>query len=221
MMVGLIHLLRPSQHADLAAWDGYQANRRRLLQHVYDEQIDNVFVVTGDTHANWLFENNLETTLQGTNDTSSLKVVETTENSYQRGTVVEFGGTAVSSNGWGNSWGSYDNHTVGAKAMVENNPTLLYSDAFRKSGSHCFTSPRAPWKLQRLIGLLAIDRGYMTLTVNYTHVETSWYEYPGNQQARVPENRTLAMRAVVEAGMNQVQRPLQQPTFGAIKPGNF
>jgi alkaline phosphatase D len=65
------------------------------------------------------------------------------------------------------------------------------------------------------------DRGYMTLSVNYTHVETSWYEYPGNQQARVPENRTLAMRAVIEAGSNHVQRPLQKPTFGAIKPGNY
>jgi alkaline phosphatase D len=115
------------------AWDGYQANRNRLLKHVYDEQIDNVFVVTGDTHANWLFENNLETTLQGTNDTATLKTIATTENEYQRGTIVEFGGTAVSSNGWGNSWGSYENHTVGAKAMVENNPTLLYSDAFRMS----------------------------------------------------------------------------------------
>jgi alkaline phosphatase D len=163
--------------------------------------------VTGDTHANWLFENNLETTLQGSNDTSTLRVIKTTENSYQRGTVVEFGGTAVSSSGWGNSWGSYENSTVGAKAMVENNPTLLYADGFSKWSSFDDAHPS--------------DRGYMTLTVNYTHVETSWYEYPGNQQARVPEARTLAMRAVVEAGMNQVQRPLQQPTFGAIKPGNF
>lgn len=115
------------------AWDGYQANRRRLLQHVYDNQIDNVFAVTGDTHANWLFENNLETTLQGSNDTSTLKTIKTTSNEYQRGTIVEFGGTAVSSSGWGNSWGSYENSTVGAKAMVENNPTLLYADGFSKS----------------------------------------------------------------------------------------
>lgn len=61
----------------------------------------------------------------------------------------------------------------------------------------------------------------MTLTVNYTHVETSWYEYPGNQEARVPEGRKLAMRATIEAGMNQVQRPLLQPNFGAVKPGNY
>jgi len=195
------------------AWDGYQANRRRLLQHVYDNQIDNVFAVTGDTHANWLFENNLETTLQGSNDTSTLKTIKTTINEYQRGTIVEFGGTAVSSSGWGNNWGSYENSTVGAKAMVENNPTLLYADGFSKSS--------LAFPLRGARNELIPDRGYMTLTVNYTHIETSWYEYPGNQQARVPDNRQLAMRAVVEAGMNQVQRPLQQPAFGAIKPGNF
>lgn len=120
----------------MIAWDGYQANRRRLLKHVYDEQIDNVFVVTGDTHANWLFENNIDTTLQGSNDTSTLKNISTTENAYERGTVVEFGGTAVSSNGWGNSWDSYEDHLTGAKAMVENNPTLLYADGYRKYHSH-------------------------------------------------------------------------------------
>jgi alkaline phosphatase D len=60
----------------------------------------------------------------------------------------------------------------------------------------------------------------MTVSINYTHLETSWYGYPGNQQASVPSNRTLAMRAVVEAGQNHVQRPLMKPTFGAIKPGN-
>lgn len=65
-----------------------------------------------------------------------------------------------------------------------------------------------------------VDRGYMTVSVNYTHLETSWYEYPGNQQQRVPNNRTLAFRSVQPVGLNQVQRPLMQPKFGAIKPGN-
>jgi len=61
----------------------------------------------------------------------------------------------------------------------------------------------------------------MRVSVNYTHLETTWYSYPGNQQARVPQNRTMAMSAIVEAGMNQVQRPLNQPTFGRVKEGNF
>lgn len=60
----------------------------------------------------------------------------------------------------------------------------------------------------------------MTVTVNYTHLETTWYEYPGNQQARVPNNRTMAFRASQQAGMNQITRPLMKPVFGATKPGN-
>lgn len=119
--------------ADDIAWDGYQANRNRILDHVADNKIDNIALFTGDTHANWLFEINKNTVLQGTNDTSTVKNTSTTTNSYQPGTVVEYGGTAVSSNGWGNSWGSYENSTVGAKRMVENNPSLLYADAYRKS----------------------------------------------------------------------------------------
>ena len=35
------------------AWDSYQANRYRILDHIYDNQIDNVAVFTGDSHANW------------------------------------------------------------------------------------------------------------------------------------------------------------------------
>lgn len=119
-------------HSLHSAWDGYQSNRRRLLEHIASNSIDNIAIFTGDTHANWLFENSLKTTLQATNLTSTLNNISTTTNSYQPGTVVEYGGTAVSSNGWGNSWGSYENSTVGARRMVENNPSLLYADAYRK-----------------------------------------------------------------------------------------
>ncbi|WVR08378.1 hypothetical protein IAU60_005433 [Kwoniella sp. DSM 27419] len=166
--------------------------------------ITNYDVFTGDTHASWLFENNLETVLQGSNDSATLKELTPSADDYQRGTVVEFGGTAVSSSGWGASWGSYDNATVGAQRMVENNPTLLYSEGFRE------------WLRSNA---LTPVRGYMTVSVNYTHLETSWYSYPGNQEARVPNNRTLAMRATMAAGANHVMRPLMQPVFGAVKPG--
>jgi len=124
--------LRVERSDLIPAWDGYQANRRRLLEHVHEDTIDNVVFFTGDTHANWMFENNMETTLQGGNDTSVLKNITTTKNEYQRGTIVEFGGTAVSSSGWGSSWGSYENSTVAAGRMVENNPALLYSEGYRE-----------------------------------------------------------------------------------------
>jgi alkaline phosphatase D len=115
------------------AWDGYQANRKRLLTHITDNKINNIAVFTGDTHANWLFENSLETTLQGTNDTYSLKNVVTSGNRYQPGTLVEYGGTAVSSTGWGLSLGSVENATIAAEGMVKGNPSLLFTEGYRES----------------------------------------------------------------------------------------
>lgn len=35
------------------AWDGYQAVRGRVVNHVHDNSIDNVVVFTGDSHAYW------------------------------------------------------------------------------------------------------------------------------------------------------------------------
>ena len=154
-----------------------------------------MLAVTGDTHANWLFENSLETTYQGSHDSSTLRKLATTANAYQRGVVTEYGVTAVSSNGWGKSWGSYENSTVPAQRMVDGNPSLLYTEGYH--------------------------RGYMTLNINYTHVETVWYSYPGSFTARVSNNREEAMRVVQQVDMNQIQRPLAQPRYGKVKPGNF
>ena len=60
----------------------------------------------------------------------------------------------------------------------------------------------------------------MHLDISYDQVTCSWYSYPGNQEARVPDNRTLAFQSVQLAGVNQIQRPLQQPAIGAIRSGN-
>lgn len=37
-------------------WDGYPGARRRLLQHIVDEGIENVVVLTGDIHSSWASE---------------------------------------------------------------------------------------------------------------------------------------------------------------------
>jgi len=39
---------------DYDAWDGYQANRNRTFQTLYDNKIDNNIVISGDSHANWV-----------------------------------------------------------------------------------------------------------------------------------------------------------------------
>ena len=36
------------------AWDGYRANRNRILDHLYKNHIDNTIILSGDSHANWV-----------------------------------------------------------------------------------------------------------------------------------------------------------------------
>ncbi|KAF9452394.1 alkaline phosphatase [Macrolepiota fuliginosa MF-IS2] len=39
---------------DFDAWDGYRENRNRILDHLYNNKIDNTIVLSGDSHANWV-----------------------------------------------------------------------------------------------------------------------------------------------------------------------
>ena len=39
---------------DYDAWDGYQANRNRTFQTLYENNIGNNIVISGDSHANWV-----------------------------------------------------------------------------------------------------------------------------------------------------------------------
>ncbi|ETW85800.1 hypothetical protein HETIRDRAFT_432424 [Heterobasidion irregulare TC 32-1] len=70
---------------DLDAWDGYRANRRRVLDHLYKNKIDNTIILSGDSHANWVSD------LAHPNDT---RYDPTTG---QGAIGVEFAGTAVTS----------------------------------------------------------------------------------------------------------------------------
>ena len=38
------------------SWDGYRENRRKLLDHIEREEIDNVVFLTGDVHSSWAFD---------------------------------------------------------------------------------------------------------------------------------------------------------------------
>ena len=70
---------------DYDAWDGYQANRNRTYQTLYDHNITNNIVISGDSHANWVSD-----------------LIWLDEHTYDPATGagsigVEFAGTAVSS----------------------------------------------------------------------------------------------------------------------------
>ncbi|CDO72907.1 hypothetical protein BN946_scf185002.g92 [Trametes cinnabarina] len=71
---------------DVDAWDGYRANRQRILDHLYGEKIDNTIILSGDSHANWVSD------LAHPNDTT------TYDPKTGKGAIgVEFAGTAVTS----------------------------------------------------------------------------------------------------------------------------
>ncbi|KAL5534899.1 hypothetical protein ACEPAF_2989 [Sanghuangporus sanghuang] len=84
--------LNASGAFDLDAWDGYRANRLRVLNHISSNQIDNVVILSGDSHANWVSD------LAFPNDTTHYNSV-----TGEGAIGVEFAGTAVTS---GSSFGS-------------------------------------------------------------------------------------------------------------------
>lgn len=42
--------------ANMDAWDGYAAERKMIVNHIYEHQTKNVVFVSGDTHSSWAFE---------------------------------------------------------------------------------------------------------------------------------------------------------------------
>ncbi|KAI0341784.1 hypothetical protein BDW22DRAFT_1346074 [Trametopsis cervina] len=72
------------------AWDGYRANRNRVLDHIQSNKISNTLILSGDSHANWVSD--LALALEDPNDTTTYNPT-TGEGSLG----VEFAGTAVTS----------------------------------------------------------------------------------------------------------------------------
>ena len=125
----------------LPAWDGYQGSRQRLLQHVWDEQIDNVIAVTGDTHAAWLNEISFETTVQGSKNPNDTTPISLDGNSYQKGTIIEYGGSSVSSNGWGASLSDIANATAHAQQVADSTSGLLFSEGYCECHKENLSNP--------------------------------------------------------------------------------
>ncbi|NJM26108.1 MAG: hypothetical protein HC859_12090 [Bacteroidia bacterium] len=46
----------PKSPRNLDSWDGYPAERKRIVAYIRDKRIDDIIFVTGDTHASWAFE---------------------------------------------------------------------------------------------------------------------------------------------------------------------
>ncbi|KAJ8078629.1 hypothetical protein PM082_012912 [Marasmius tenuissimus] len=78
--------LNESDAFDLDAWDGYRANRQRVLDHLYENDISNTVILAGDSHANWVSD------LAHPNDSTTYDPV-----TGEGAIGVEFAGTAVTS----------------------------------------------------------------------------------------------------------------------------
>lgn len=119
-------LLRDGGNAINAdAWDGYQADRTRLLQHLQDGNIDNVVILTGDVHSSWAFN--------VTNDPANPLAYNpiTGEGSV----AVEFVCPAVASESLGATFNNLSMLPVASDAfelgMRVGNPQLKYVDSTR------------------------------------------------------------------------------------------
>ncbi|KAG8700288.1 hypothetical protein FRC08_004783, partial [Ceratobasidium sp. 394] len=104
---------------NLDSWDGYTANRRRILDSLYKEKIDNTIILGGDSHANWVSD------LAYPNDTTTYNPT-----TGQGAIGVEFAVTSVASPLWFGS-GSIENTKAISKTLVTTNPDLQWSEGAR------------------------------------------------------------------------------------------
>ncbi|KAJ7774749.1 PhoD-like phosphatase-domain-containing protein [Mycena metata] len=79
-------LLLSGAFVDFDDWDGYRANRQRVLDHLYRNKISNTIILSGDSHANWVSD------LAHPNDTTTYNPI-----TGEGAIGVEFAGTAVTS----------------------------------------------------------------------------------------------------------------------------
>ncbi|EIW60084.1 uncharacterized protein TRAVEDRAFT_145154 [Trametes versicolor FP-101664 SS1] len=105
---------------DVDAWDGYRANRARVLNHLYDNKISNTLILSGDSHANWVSD------LAHPNDTVTYDPIT------GKGAIgVEFAGTAVTS---GSAFGT--NIQPAAADVISQNYVQINEDLQWSEGSY-------------------------------------------------------------------------------------
>ncbi|CBX99519.1 hypothetical protein IAQ61_005227 [Plenodomus lingam] len=75
----------PANPLNYDAWDGYQANKNRTLNHLYSNKINNNIFIAGDSHASWV------------SDLVWLNEKEYDSSTGEGSIGVEFAGSAVSS----------------------------------------------------------------------------------------------------------------------------
>ncbi|KAI0780723.1 PhoD-like phosphatase-domain-containing protein [Trametes elegans] len=171
------------------AWDGYRANRNRVLDHLYDNDITNTIILAGDSHANWASD------LARPNDTITYaRLPQWDPDIYSfpeylsrynavngDGAIgVEFAGTAVSSTS-----------TFGAGILPE------AADAI--SRNYVRDNDHLQWSEGSY-------RGFFTLTLNTTTATATYYAMRNVSSANLDAFASAIF--VVHAGENRLSRPV-------------
>ena len=103
---------------DYDAWDGYLSNRNRTLQTLYDNDIGNNIVISGDSHANWV------------SDLVWLDHAPYDPSTGAGSIGVEFAGSAVSSPSPAGQNVSIAKANAGSQALIANNRELQWSELY-------------------------------------------------------------------------------------------
>ncbi|KAL9615912.1 MAG: hypothetical protein Q9160_009160 [Pyrenula sp. 1 TL-2023] len=109
-------------------WDGYQSNRNRTFQHLYDNNIGNNIMLSGDSHANWV------------SDLVWLDAHDYDPSTGSGAVGVEFAGTAVSSTGFG---GTIDSANQQASTLVRDNSELMWNEGYYRGYFELHISPES------------------------------------------------------------------------------
>jgi alkaline phosphatase D len=107
-MMQIDHRAGPEIALSMDKWDGYQAARTRVLQHIAEHRIANAVVITGDIHSNWV---------------GDLKVDFSDPKSPVVGT--EFIGTSITSGADGSDT------TAATEAFLPDNPHIKFFNTQR------------------------------------------------------------------------------------------
>lgn len=101
------------------AWQGYRSNRRRFFDTIVNNEIENTVILSGDSHANWVYDTVPEDRL---NNTQYDPVTG-------KGSIaVEFAGTAVSSpSSYGRNL-TQEKYDAAAKRLVSINRNLQWAE---------------------------------------------------------------------------------------------
>lgn len=110
VMVSPLKVLGTAVNAD--QWDGYPAERTKILTHIQDNNIDNVVVLTGDIHTSWA------------NDIP-VDLANYTANTGAGSVAVEYVCTSVTS-------GSFITFTVPVSIIQAFNPNIKYAELSKR-----------------------------------------------------------------------------------------